>query len=348
MPKGISLHIGLNEVDPTQYGGWPGTLVACENDARDMADLATSQGFTAKTLLTSDATASRVMQEIGEAAMALDAGDIFFLTYSGHGGQVPDKNGDEVDREDETWVLYNRMVLDDELYLLWSQFKAGVRIVVLSDSCHSGTMLKAMPDFSMRPVEPEATRRIKAIPDHVQREAYAKHKDMYTERAWANPRGDQIEIAASVLLISGCQDNQVSMDGDRNGLFTAKLLEVWNKGSFTGTYYRLYKNILKRMPADQTPNLFEVGSPSGLRRQNAFRIARRPPHRSTDGLEIYAVKRDADTYRISFEVKEDRLAQMSSEEFREMLERQAPRLFDEYRGRAGSGVVTIPETVGRE
>ena len=37
-PKGISLHVGLNRVDPVHYLGWKGELVACENDARDKED----------------------------------------------------------------------------------------------------------------------------------------------------------------------------------------------------------------------------------------------------------------------------------------------------------------------
>ena len=45
-PQGqaLSLHIGLNEFDPGHYGE-PGTLAGCENDARDMAELAKRQGF---------------------------------------------------------------------------------------------------------------------------------------------------------------------------------------------------------------------------------------------------------------------------------------------------------------
>ena len=33
---------------------------------------------------------------------------------------------------------------------------------------------------------------------------------------------------AAVILISGCQDNQTSMDGDENGAFTEQLLQVWD------------------------------------------------------------------------------------------------------------------------
>ena len=41
-PKALSLHIGLNAVDPKAYAGWSGPLAACEFDANDMAALATS------------------------------------------------------------------------------------------------------------------------------------------------------------------------------------------------------------------------------------------------------------------------------------------------------------------
>ena len=36
MSKGISLHVGLNSVDPKCYDGWNGQLAACEFDAKDM------------------------------------------------------------------------------------------------------------------------------------------------------------------------------------------------------------------------------------------------------------------------------------------------------------------------
>jgi hypothetical protein len=56
--KGLSLHLGLNQVDPAQYEGWDGKLAGCENDARDMEAIAKEAGFTTKTLLTDKATAT--------------------------------------------------------------------------------------------------------------------------------------------------------------------------------------------------------------------------------------------------------------------------------------------------
>ena len=43
--KAMSLHIGLNAVNPTDYAGWSGPLSACEFDANDMAAIARSSGM---------------------------------------------------------------------------------------------------------------------------------------------------------------------------------------------------------------------------------------------------------------------------------------------------------------
>ena len=40
MSRGISLHIGLNSVDPNSYEGWDGRLAGCVNDANSMKQIA--------------------------------------------------------------------------------------------------------------------------------------------------------------------------------------------------------------------------------------------------------------------------------------------------------------------
>jgi metacaspase-1 len=114
MPTGSALTIGLNSVDPAHYGGWSGKLIACEADAEDMANIAASKGFAVNTILTKEATRERIADEISNAADALGAGDFFMLSYSGHGGQLPDFNEEEVDAQDDTWCLYDGELVDDE------------------------------------------------------------------------------------------------------------------------------------------------------------------------------------------------------------------------------------------
>ena len=61
MARGMSLHVGLNAVDPEHYDGWDGALTACELDANDMESLAQSRGFETTKLLTGDATAEAIL-----------------------------------------------------------------------------------------------------------------------------------------------------------------------------------------------------------------------------------------------------------------------------------------------
>lgn len=347
-PRGVSLHVGLNRVDRTQYRGWDGTLKAAEFDARDMYDLAQTQGFESHILLTADATSEALTKAIEAAASKLTGGDLFFITYSGHGGQITDTDGDETDLLDETWVLYDRELLDDELRALWSLFTSGVRILMLSDSCHSGTVARGKayealyppPDSVATPVDesvwsivqglvlssvptvvreleksgytlpeegeassptvptstgtlgtktlPVTTYRLtqllaqplvtllargadspstpgspnpktKNLPLEVQESLHLKNFELY-KGIRMEARAKAGEFHADLLLISGCQDNQLSLDGERNGLFTANLLRLWNRGTYLGDYRQFFRRLLQMMPPYQTPNYDRSGS----------------------------------------------------------------------------------------
>ena len=63
------------------------------------------------------------------------------------------------------------------------------------------------------------------------------------------------------MLISGCQDNQLSGDGPRNGVFTEKLRRVWADGAFVGDYREFYQQInylMRVLP--QNPAYVMVGA----------------------------------------------------------------------------------------
>lgn len=282
-----SLHIGLNLVDAGSYSGWEGPLTACEFDANDMKAIADSRGMKSRVLLTADATRARVLAAIRQAAKKLKRGDYFLLTYSGHGGQVDDVTGDESDRFDETWCLYDGQLIDDELYYELGQFAAGVRIFVLSDSCHSGTVVRMAP--------PDGRPRARLMPPRVAQQVYKDHRAFYdrlqNEVTRKAGKGDVLEpgraapqaavsrrltaianrFKAQLLLISGCLDRQLSGDGDRNGVFTARLREVWDDGAFRGNYAQFHVAIKDGMPPDQTPNLFSLGDTSKFVREVPFK-----------------------------------------------------------------------------
>lgn len=268
MAAGRSLHIGVNRVDPGAYGGWSGPLRGCENDANDLQAVCAANGFGTRKLLTAEATSAAVLAEIDEAAKALTDGGLFVVTYSGHGGQRPDTDNEEPDALDETWVLFDRQLLDDELYERWGRFAAGARVVVVSDSCHSGSVIQAMLDGYAAGVLgaaaaagealPALLGDARAMPLEANNEDNTRRAPLYdsVKASAANER--DVLLQARVLLLSGCQDNQTSADGRRNGLFTATLLREWDGGAFAGGYRRLLSSARRRMPPWQTPNYFAL------------------------------------------------------------------------------------------
>ncbi|WP_420553173.1 caspase family protein [Tenacibaculum aiptasiae] len=284
MARGISLHIGINEVDPTIYGSKL-PLSGCVNDANDLSRIANRQGYETTVLLDDQATSSNITQQITRAARTLQNGDIFFISYSGHGSSIPNTTSDsEPDGQDESWVLYNRQFLDDELYSLWLRFKEGVRIFVLSDSCHSGTMLKSMilnqkmkrskmslktitKNFDkevLKTVEKEAEDNVKVrlLPAEKSYENYMNNQEFYQEIQYRNSNVKSQNLKASIILISGCQDHQFSYDYGTNGLFTSKVKETWNSGRYSKNYSQFHREIKQKVLAqqsDQEPNFMSIG-----------------------------------------------------------------------------------------
>lgn len=270
MARGISLHIGVNKVDPCGYPldptygspayavvakgyypvrfsegfniGWEGPLASCEFDAEDMFRLAKRQNFRAATLKTRQATTANVKKKIQSAARQLSAGDMFFLTYAGHGAQVDDLNMDEEDKLDETWCLYDRMLLDDELQALYAKFAKGVRILVVADSCHSGSATR-----SGEPAEDKVYQSlgIRALPLRAAKAIYEGNKEKY-DRIQSKCR-KRPKPKASRILISACQDHQLAGGGARNGQFTAALKDAWEDGKFDGDYRDLARRIKKAL-----------------------------------------------------------------------------------------------------
>jgi hypothetical protein len=297
--RGISMHIGLNTVDKNAYPFPVTPLRGCINDANAMHRVATERGFTTTAvLLDAAATSTAVTAEIRAVAATLQPGDIFFVSYAGHGSQVVDVAGDENDRLDETWVLWDRQLLDDELYGLWAEFKPGVRIVMLSDSCHSGTMARDVSSTALDPVtaaqaalaiaavagpavtelgltDPEVPSRVARrvvsevvvdpAPPRLLAEELGTYQTALRRKEYVQIKADaqRGDPSCSVLLISGCQDSQTSSDGRVNGLFTEKLLQVLAEGNVT-SYTDLHRRIVARMPARQQPNLFWATVPDAV------------------------------------------------------------------------------------
>jgi metacaspase-1 len=152
-PVGRSIHVGVDRLDANHYGG-AFALASCVNDARKMQEIAESLGYSTSILENEQATVANFTGFMRGAISDLVAGDSLMITFSGHGSQLPNSSDDaETDMLDETLCFYDRMLVDDELYALLGQFREGIRVHAVFDSCHSATVTK--DPFASRPTVPK-------------------------------------------------------------------------------------------------------------------------------------------------------------------------------------------------
>lgn len=275
--KGLSLHIGMNAVDPGHYDGWSGELDSCEHDAVAMEHIASECGYQTRLLLTSKATKQTALDTITQYAAQLTAGDIFLLTFSGHGGRVFGIKNEQPEFEfvDETLCFYDEMLVDDELKcLFWPLFQKDVRIQCVFDSCHSGGMLKYQGGYARE--DPLPWNTPKNVPDGVIWETLKKNQTLYTKirQKTSQKKKAKQEIQAIVAILAACKEHEVAYANHDHSLFTEFLLRTWEGGAFTdlddfcGKIFRAIPN------RRQTPNLQMIGNAPEdlLRKRKPFEI----------------------------------------------------------------------------
>jgi metacaspase-1 len=222
--------IGINN-----YPGFFNDLKGCVNDAKDWSGWLQGLGFEVSLMLDSQATRANVKAALQGLIHATNAGDIAVLTYSGHGTQVVESGSDEGDPYDEAICLYDGNVIDDELRIILQGIHPQATLVVISDSCFSGSVTriageKAVPRF---------------IPPTVSTE------ERTARRPFLLPEANMPEI-----LITGCSDSEYSYDaefnGRPNGAMTALALRVIQQDP-AATYRDFHVALRALLPSEDYP-----------------------------------------------------------------------------------------------
>ena len=145
-----ALLVGIN------YKKLPYQLNGCIYDATNMqAYLTKYHGCKSIELLTDDTRVKpfkfNILFSLRTMLKAAKKGETVLFHYSGHGGLVPDKDGDESKLPkgigmDSTLVpldsMISGMITDDEMRKVFAQnTPAGVTVICVVDSCHSATSL---------------------------------------------------------------------------------------------------------------------------------------------------------------------------------------------------------------
>ena len=251
--------VGIND-----YPGTENDLGGCVNDANGWKSLLNSRGFCVNSMLNSEATNTNVLNAIRELITTAIPGDELFITYSGHGSIVPDMNGDEEDGRDETWYLYNGNLTDDSLREILVQLPQGVKLTIVSDSCHSGTVTRAF---------------LGAI----------STKEIYCKAKYMPPKDDMVAISTNMLpvkkaicypeegmnyiLLAGCKSTEYSYDTSFNdismGAMSHYALEVL-KNNCDITYNDFYAKLRENLPSAQYPQTPQLEGNEILKNNRVF------------------------------------------------------------------------------
>lgn len=256
--KRTALCVAINN-----YPGTSNDLRGCINDAKDWGSLLTSQyGFTVSYLLDSAATVKNVTTALKNLIAQAVSGDAVVFTYSGHGSNVPDKNSDETDKRDECICLYDAFLIDDDIRAILNSIKPGVKFTVVSDSCFSGTVTRAV-----------FTQERKGILGAIQRFLNRKN---YSKIRYMPPADDAEALRVAGIaptgrifssenmqevLLTGCNDKEYSSDAYINGRYNGALTYYAIKAvkiNPSATYEQFYATLRKSLPSSsyqQTPQL---------------------------------------------------------------------------------------------
>lgn len=240
----------------TNYVGTPYELAGCYNDAVDWMNLLDDNGYEWMTLTDAHATRANILDALTDTVSKARWGGRIVVTFSGHGTWVPDYSGDELDRRDEAWCpddfQASGLVTDDDLAGIFNRARTGVGILVLSDSCYSGTMTRFAGDYTnkrIRFLPPYLVARDGNLVGDAEAEAAIPLTRTYTNRA---------------SLISGSSEDDVSYDawfGRRaNGAFTRAAIDTYRSGMSLAAWHNAIRDRLPSADFPQAPQLVAANS----------------------------------------------------------------------------------------
>jgi len=250
--------------------GWD--IISSENDVPLIKSSLQKQGFNPQNIAVitnQQATKAGIVNAFNGLINNSQAGDIAVFHFSGHGQQVTDTNGDELDGLDEALVPYDAgktningsgnlktHLIDDELNELLGKLRTKVAskgdVLVFLDACHTGTGTRGL-----EVPEPTAvfrgTNEIFVIP------GYEKVTEIKNQQIDSTSYQEELPITrggsiplSPILIISACSAEQVNMEyknekGIGFGSLSYALSKVLTKSTSGMTYIAFFESLRNEM-----------------------------------------------------------------------------------------------------
>ena len=139
------------------YKGTRFQLNGCINDVASMTQFLVSKNIKSNQIysLTDNTpvkpTKTNIINSLTKMLTDADTGDQLVFFYSGHGSTVNKANPNIFEKFDDVLLTINfEYIVDDELNaIIQKNLKPGVKLFVLFDCCHSGTMLDLKYNYAL-------------------------------------------------------------------------------------------------------------------------------------------------------------------------------------------------------
>ncbi len=248
-PAGPNLHGCVNDVQNVAY-----TLNALH--------IVPATPATMHILTDQKATKANILAQLGWLTKGAKKGDMLVFYQSGHGTQVADVNGDELDHKDEAICPHDcaqtGFITDDMLRGIFSKLPAGANLDVILDTCHSGTGTR-----EFNPGNPKWTARYMEPPLDYGFFIDA-HPNLPAHRILKPREGEKEVVIADInhVLWAACRDYETSsestIDGKDQGAFTycfCKALRAYGTGLTRIKLDGLVAQCIKKLGPSQHPQL---------------------------------------------------------------------------------------------
>lgn len=221
MGKRYAINLGLTKTDTNNHYDIPLSLRSAPHVAKYLNTFFKDMGFDDLSdgpWLDHEVTTDRFDKRMKELHQIVDPGDLIVISFCGHTYHVNKKYTflKNHENEDEGWVFYDRVLFHFEIWRYAQGFKPGVQIIIMSDSCFSGSL--------------ESRRQEKAIKEDERIEKFWKrHKGLYNDILKHSAFPMQHMVPPSIVILSASAENEISLEmpGTDNTYFNEAFRRAW-------------------------------------------------------------------------------------------------------------------------
>lgn len=213
-----------------------------------------------RVLLDKQATRKNIIKQFQSYLTQAGPDDVALFYYSGHGSQSPSPPEFwrlEPDHLDETLVCYDSRLpggcdlADKELASLIALVaQKQPHIVVILDSCHSGSGTRNLDDMDVRRVP--ADTRVRPVDSFIGVENLLSSRDNPLSLVSSATGSDWFDLPVGRhVVLSACRSEELArekiLDGERRGVFSYYLLEALQQTGPSLTYRDLFNRVDARV-----------------------------------------------------------------------------------------------------